>query len=134
MPPTAAAEDLTEALNVVEQNVSTNSIMVFSKSYCPFCNKVKNLFKEKGLAYKALELDLMGQLGVNIQATLLQKTGQKTVPSVFLDGNHIGGCDDTLRAGQNGLFSKRSASTGGADNAGDKYDYNVIVTLLSTLL
>ena len=90
MPPTTAAEDLTEALNVVEQNVSTNAIMVFSKSYCPFCNKVKNLFKENGLAYKALELDLMGQLGVNIQATLLQKTGQKTVPSVFLDGSHIG--------------------------------------------
>ena len=90
MPPTTAAEDLTEALNVVEQNVSTNAIMVFSKSYCPFCNKVKSLFKEKGLAYKALELDLMGQLGVNIQATLLQKTGQKTVPSVFLDGSHIG--------------------------------------------
>ena len=39
----------------------------------------------------------------------------------------IGGCDDTLRAAQNGLFSKRSASTGGADNDSDKYDYDVIV-------
>ena len=96
MPPTTTADDLTEALNVVQQNVSTNAIMVFSKSYCPFCNKVKNLFEERGLAYKALELDQMGQLGENIQATLLQKTGQKTVPSVFVDGNHIG--KKTLKA------------------------------------
>ena len=38
-----------------------------------------------------------------------------------------GGCDDTFRAAQNGLFSKRSASTGGANNDSDKYDYDVIV-------
>ena len=48
------------------------------------------MFNDKGLAFTALELDTMGQLGANIQAALLQKTGQKTVPSVFFDGKHIG--------------------------------------------
>ena len=90
MPPTTTTEDLNEALSVADQNIKANAIMVFSKSYCPFCNKVKHMFEDKGLAYKALELDQMGQLGVNIQAALLQTTGQKTVPSVFLDGKHIG--------------------------------------------
>lgn len=90
MPPTATTEGLTEASNVVEQNIKTNAIMIFSKSYCPFCNKVKQMFKDKNLAYVAIELDQMGELGVNVQAALLEKTGQKTVPSVFLDGKHIG--------------------------------------------
>ena len=48
------------------------------------------MFNDKGLAFTALELDTMGQLGANIQAALLQKTGQKTVPSVFFDAKHIG--------------------------------------------
>ena len=90
MPPTGATEDLTEALKVADQNIKDNAIMIFSKSYCPFCKKVKQMFQDKGLAFVALELDEMGQMGVNIQAALLQKTGQKTVPSVFLNGKHIG--------------------------------------------
>ena len=31
------------------------------------------------------------------QALLLEISGQKTVPNVFINGNHIGGCDDTLK-------------------------------------
>lgn len=128
MPPTATTEGLTEASNVVEQNIKTNAIMIFSKSYCPFCNKVKQMFKDKNLAYVAIELDQMGELGVNVQAALLEKTGQKTVPSVFLDGKHIGGCDDTLNAAQRGIFMKRDASTSEGDNGKiHSYDYDIIV-------
>ena len=90
MPPTATSDDLTEASKEIEQYITSNSIMVFSKSYCPFCNKVKQMFGDKGLSFKSIELDEMGQQGVNIQAALLQKTGQKTVPSVFFNSKHIG--------------------------------------------
>ena len=90
MPPTATSDDLTEASNEIEQYIKANSIMIFSKSYCPFCNKVKQMFNDKGLAFKAIELDEMGQQGVSIQAALLEKTGQKTVPSVFFNSKHIG--------------------------------------------
>ena len=87
MAPTATAEDVAV---MVEEYVKSNEIMIFSKSYCPFCNKVKKLFDDNGLAFKSLELDQMGQLGADIQASLLQTTGQKTVPSVFFSGKHIG--------------------------------------------
>ena len=90
MPPTATSDGLTEASNEIEQYIKANSIMIFSKSYCPFCNKVKDMFTSKGLTFKSIELDEMGQQGANIQAALLQKTGQKTVPSVFFNSKHIG--------------------------------------------
>jgi len=128
MPPTPVLGDLAEASDAMEQNIKSNTIMIFSKSYCPFCNKVKQMFKDKGLSFKAIELDQMGQIGINVQAALLQKTGQKTVPSVFFDGKHIGGCDDTMQAAQKGIFTKRNSSSGGSGNADShNYDYDIIV-------
>jgi len=128
MPPTPVLGDLAEASDAMEQNIKSNTIMIFSKSYCPFCNKVKQMFKDKGLSFKAIELDQMGQIGINVQAALLQKTGQKTVPSVFFDGKHIGGCDDTMQAAQKGIFAKRNSSSGGSGNADShNYDYDIIV-------
>jgi len=121
MPPTATSDDLTEASKEIEQYITSNSIMIFSKSYCPFCNKVKQMFGDKGLSFKSIELDEMGQQGVNIQAALLQKTGQKTVPSVFFNSKHIGGCDDTMNAAQRGIFTQN-----GGDQGHD-YDYDIIV-------
>jgi len=44
-----------------------------------------------------MELDTKKN-GAEIQAELLTQTGQRTVPSVWFRGEHIGGCDDTLAA------------------------------------
>ena len=35
--------------------------------------------------------------GAQVQAALAEKSGQRTVPNVFINGEHIGGCDDTLK-------------------------------------
>ncbi|KAJ4831493.1 hypothetical protein Tsubulata_004724 [Turnera subulata] len=74
--------------------VSSNSVVVFSKSYCPFCVSVKKLLDQLGANYKTVELDLEGD-GSEIQAALAEWTGQRTVPNVFIGGKHIGGCDST---------------------------------------
>lgn len=42
--------------------------------------------------------------GKEIQAALLAKTGQRTVPNVFVSGQHVGGNDDTVKAGESGLL------------------------------
>ena len=36
----------------------------------------------------------------------MQKTGQRTVPNIFINGKHLGGCDDILRAQQSGELEK----------------------------
>lgn len=70
--------------------VRENDVMVFSKSTCPFCNKLKAAFDLSRVDYASVEIDTLGQLGVDMQKELLEKTGQKTVPNVFIKGNHIG--------------------------------------------
>merc|ERR1719414_378737 len=81
------------------------------------------------------------ETGPAIQDVLLQKTGQKTVPNVFVGGNHIGGCDDVMAAARNADFFSgikqqlAALSTAADDSSGAKkaksgdinYDYDLIV-------
>ena len=49
-------------MEVVEQRIKDNKVMVFSKTTCPFCTKIKNLFDSLGFKYEVLELDQLGKL------------------------------------------------------------------------
>ncbi|GLU02088.1 hypothetical protein SLE2022_193570 [Rubroshorea leprosula] len=82
------------ALPKAKELVSSNSVVVFSKTYCPFCVSVKKLLQELGVNFKAVELDNESD-GGDLQAALAEWTGQRTVPNVFIGGKHIGGCDTT---------------------------------------
>ncbi|KAF9308890.1 hypothetical protein BG000_011153 [Podila horticola] len=77
----------------VDALIADNAIMVFSKSYCPFCIKAKNLLTKLNAVFKAVELD-REEDGADIQAYLQQLTNQRTVPNIFIGQNHIGGCDN----------------------------------------
>lgn len=82
------------ALPKAKELVSSNSVVVFSKTFCPYCVSVKQLLQQIGASFKAVELDTESD-GVAIQAALAEFTGQRTVPNVFIGGKHIGGCDAT---------------------------------------
>ena len=70
--------------------IAENDVMVFSKTTCPFCNKLKQAFKQARIDFTAVELDTLGASGPEIQSELKAKTGQSTVPNVFIRGKHIG--------------------------------------------
>jgi thioredoxin reductase (NADPH) len=74
---------------------------------------------------------LLAEDGADIQDALLQKTGQKTVPNVFVNGEHVGGCDNTIEAHQNGRlqFLLNKSQGGPSDEMTDdvKYDYDLVV-------
>ena len=53
------------------------------------------------MKFTAYELDEQSD-GAAIQAALLEITGQRTVPNIFVKGQHIGGCDNTLAAIESG--------------------------------
>lgn len=80
--------------------------MVFSKSYCPFCIQTKELFSELDIDIKVHEMDQMGDDGPALQHALLQMSGQKSVPNVFIKGTHLGGNDDTQAAAKAGKLKE----------------------------
>lgn len=116
MPPTG--RELLQAR--VKELIDSNRVMVFSKSFCPYCDQVKELFSSLGAEYQALELDECDD-GAAIQETLHELTGQRTVPNVFVNKTHVGGCDKTLKAHKDGSLAKLLG-----DNS-VTYDYDLIV-------
>lgn len=83
------------------KQIADNKVMVFSKTYCPYCAKAKEALSTLGVKFTAYELDEQSD-GAAIQAALLEITGQRTVPNIFVKGQHIGGCDNTLAAIESG--------------------------------
>jgi len=69
-----------------------NSVVVFSKSYCPYCKRAKALLQDQNVQFYAVEMDQIPG-GAGVQQALKEKTGQRTVPNVFIGGEHIGGYD-----------------------------------------
>mmetsp|Transcript_35673 Transcript_35673/g.40096 ORF Transcript_35673/g.40096 Transcript_35673/m.40096 type:complete len:141 (+) Transcript_35673:69-491(+) len=86
--------------------IDSNDVVVFSKSYCPFCDQTKELLKKMNVKFAVHELDQMGDDGVEIQRELLKMTGQRSVPNVFVKQQHIGGNDDTQLAAKEGKLQK----------------------------
>ncbi|KAL1701675.1 thioredoxin-like protein, partial [Schizophyllum commune] len=72
--------------------ISQNTICVFSRSWCPYCTRVKSLLDTRfpNAQRKYLELDKMDD-GDDIQSYLQSKAGQRTVPNIFIRQKHIGG-------------------------------------------
>ncbi|KAK4394717.1 Glutaredoxin [Sesamum angolense] len=89
------------ALAKAKQLVSSNPVVVFSKTYCGYCNKVKQLFSQLKVTYKVIELDEESD-GDEVQTALAEWTGQRTVPNVFINGKHIGGSDAVVAKHQQG--------------------------------
>ncbi|KAF3781088.1 Glutaredoxin-2 [Nymphaea thermarum] len=91
--------------NFVRDTISSKSIVIFSKSYCPYSRRAKVVFQEMNRVPYVIELDQRGD-GVDIQDALQQMVGRRTVPQVFINGRHIGGSDDTYEAYENGDLAK----------------------------
>eukprot|EP00271_Cylindrocystis_brebissonii_P010242 TRINITY_DN26380_c0_g1_i1.p1 TRINITY_DN26380_c0_g1~~TRINITY_DN26380_c0_g1_i1.p1 ORF type:complete len:114 (+),score=20.19 TRINITY_DN26380_c0_g1_i1:276-617(+) len=91
--------------------VRDNSLVVFSKTYCPYCVKVKKLLRDLGTNPTVLELDVEAD-GPQLQSAVAGWTGQRTVPSVFIGGEFIGGCDDTVASHSRGKLVPLLKSAG----------------------
>jgi glutaredoxin 3 len=89
----------------VKTEIGSSDVVVFSKTYCPYCTATKNLMKELKFNAKVIELDEVNN-GAAIQDSLRELTGQRTVPNVFIKGEHLGGNDVTQEAAKSGKLQK----------------------------
>ncbi|XP_026803055.1 glutaredoxin 2 isoform X2 [Pangasianodon hypophthalmus] len=85
----------------IQDVVSHNCVVIFSKTTCPYCKMAKNVFNQIGATYKVIELDKHND-GQQLQEALAQMSGARTVPRVFINGQCIGGGSDTRQLHEQG--------------------------------
>lgn len=78
-------------------------IQIYSKSFCPYCDRAKALFKQKGVSYEEISVEE----NPNLYAELKQKTGLMTVPQIFINDELIGGYTDLAALDQKGLLDAK---------------------------
>ena len=63
-------------------------ITVYTKGYCPYCNSAKELLKTRNIDFEEIKLD---ESNDNDWLALVTRSGMKTVPQIFCEGELIGG-------------------------------------------
>ncbi|MCE7797271.1 glutaredoxin 3 [Sphingobium sufflavum] len=66
-------------------------VELYTKAYCGFCSRAKALLESKGVAYQEYDISAGGP---KRQEMLSRSNGRTTVPQIFIDDQHVGGCDD----------------------------------------
>jgi cysteine synthase A len=81
-------------------------LVMFALEWCEFCWSLRKLFAQCGIPYRSVDLDSTAyqrdDRGGQIRAVLTARTGSKTIPQVFVGGEYIGGCTETLDAFREG--------------------------------
>jgi cysteine synthase A len=81
-------------------------LVLFALEWCEFCWSLRKLFAKLGIPYRSIDLDSTAyqrdDRGGQIRAVLAARTGSRTIPQVFLGGDWLGGCTETLELAKDG--------------------------------
>lgn len=68
-------------------------IEIYTQPYCPYCARALRLLQGRGAAFREID----APQGTPEREEAIRRSGGRTsVPQIFIDGKHIGGCDDLL--------------------------------------
>ncbi|CAM4117863.1 glutaredoxin 3 [Bordetella tumulicola] len=70
-----------------------SKVVMYSKDYCPYCSRAKTLLTERGVT--DLEIIRIDQDPAQ-RDVMIERTGRRTVPQIFIGDKHVGGCDDLV--------------------------------------
>lgn len=85
--------------NYTEVFVMTKETTIYTSQICPYCVRAKSLLTSKGVEY--LEIDVSRDPELR-EEMIKRSGGRKTVPQIFIEEYHVGGCDDLYLLEQQG--------------------------------
>lgn len=75
------------------------AVKMFTTQVCPYCQRAKMLLKQRGVTnIEEVRIDLDPAQ----RDAMMQLTGRRTVPQIFIGDTHVGGCDDLIALDQRG--------------------------------
>lgn len=88
------------------------NIELYSSRWCGFCMRAKMLLDAKGVEYNEIDVDQDSAL----RAQMMQRSGRRTVPQIFIDEVHVGGCDDLYALERSGQLDELLAKNSNDNN------------------
>ncbi|OGO94574.1 MAG: glutaredoxin 3 [Coxiella sp. RIFCSPHIGHO2_12_FULL_42_15] len=73
-------------------------VIVYSAEHCPYCDQAKRLLQKKGVNFEEIRVDLDEKK----RAEMMEKSGRRTVPQIFINDQSIGGFDELWALEQQG--------------------------------
>lgn len=78
-------------------------VMMYTKTYCPFCLRAKALMEDKGVAFEEINLDREPER----RGEMIERAdGRTTVPQIFIAGQGVGGCDELFELERKGTLDE----------------------------
>ena len=68
----------------------TAQVVIYTTGFCGYCSRARKLLEQKGVAFEEIRTD--GDAAR--KAEMIQRSGRRTVPQIFVGDHHVGGCDD----------------------------------------
>ncbi len=75
------------------------TVKMYTTLVCPFCLRAKSLLKARGI--EQIE-EIRVDLDPSQRGTMVEKTGRRTVPQIFIGDTYVGGCDELVALDQRG--------------------------------
>jgi len=77
-------------------------VIIYTADYCPYCKAAKEFLKSKGVSYQEIDVTHDQEKRLDIA----QRSGQKTVPQIFINGKSMGGYSDLKALDEKGELDK----------------------------
>jgi glutaredoxin 3 len=74
-------------------------VEIYTKTFCNYCWRAKMLLESKGVSFKEISVDFGGE---EKQRMVQRAHGRTTVPQIFIDETHVGGCDELMALERDG--------------------------------
>lgn len=68
----------------------TAAVVIYTTGFCGYCGRARRLFEQKGVAFEEIRVDNDPDRRVE----MINRSGRRSVPQIFIGGHAIGGCDD----------------------------------------
>jgi cysteine synthase A len=101
-----------EALTFLDESTHDpdNPVVLFALEWCEFCWSVRKMFAKYEIPYRAIDLDSVAyqedNQGGKIRAAIQERTGLKTIPQIYIGGEHIGGATELFDACKDGTMAE----------------------------
>lgn len=69
---------------------ATPTVLMYSKSWCPYCERARQLLRHKGASFEEIDIEEHPER----RDEMIRRSGRRTVPQIFIGERHVGGSDD----------------------------------------